>query len=114
LTFAKPGCTRKRTTPVFLAAAPHCRLARQSDSAGLTFSNDEIRQTFPPAGSLDGLRPLLLALEEIKPSGRSQIETDPPPKRRKIRRRSLVILISTLLQTLPASFRIQHLRHNKP
>ena len=39
--------------------------------------------SFPPVGSLDGLRPMLLALEEIKPSGRSQIEQALHSKRRK-------------------------------
>jgi uncharacterized protein (DUF58 family) len=98
----------------YLAAALMLVLLGQSDSAALTLFNEEIRRTFPPAGSLDGLRPLLLALEEIKPSGRSQIEKVLHETAEKIQRRSLVILISDLLQEPAGIIRgIQHLRHNR-
>jgi uncharacterized protein (DUF58 family) len=98
----------------YLAAALMLVLVGQSDSAGLTLFNDEIRQTFPSAGSLNGLRPLLLALEEIKPSGRSQIEQALHQMADRIQRRSLVILISDLLQDPAGIIRgIQHLRHNQ-
>jgi uncharacterized membrane protein len=57
---------------------------------------------------------LLLALEEIKPAGRSQIEQALHQTAERIQRRSLVILISDLLQDPPGIIRgIQHLRHNK-
>jgi uncharacterized protein (DUF58 family) len=97
-----------------MAAALMLILVGQSDSAGLTLFNEEIRRTFPPAGSLNGLRPLLLALEEIKPSGRSQIEQALHQTAERIQRRSLVILISDLLQEPSGIIRgVQHLRHNK-
>src|ERR1039458_3679845 len=98
----------------YLAAALMLVLFGQSDSAGLPLFNDEVRKTFPPAGSLDGLRPLLLALEDIKPAGRSQIEQALHLTAEKIQRRSLVVLISDLLQEPAGIIRgIQHLRHNK-
>jgi uncharacterized protein (DUF58 family) len=114
MSFRDAGLHSKMDYACYLAAALMLVLVGQSDSAGLTFFNDEIRQTFPPVGSLEGLRPLLLALEEIKPSGRSQIEQALHQTAEKIRRRSLVILLSDLLQEPAGIIRgIQHLRHNK-
>ncbi|MGA2175914.1 MAG: DUF58 domain-containing protein [Verrucomicrobiota bacterium] len=112
--FREAGLHSKMDYACYLAAALMMVLLGQSDSAGLTLFNDEIRRTFPPVGSLEGLRPMLLALEEIKPSGRSQIEQALHQTAEKIRRRSLVILISDLLQEPAGIIRgIQHLRHNK-
>ena len=114
MNFREAGLHSKMDYACYLAAALMLVLLGQSDSAGLTLFNDEIRRTFPPVGSLDGLRPMLLALEEIKPSGRSQIEQALHQTAEKIRRRSLVILISDLLQDPAGIIRgIQHLRHNK-
>jgi uncharacterized protein (DUF58 family) len=112
--FREAGLHSKMDYACYLAAALMLVLVGQSDSAGLTLFNDEIRQTFPSAGSLNGLRPLLLALEEIKPSGRSQIEQALHQMADRIQRRSLVILISDLLQDPAGIIRgIQHLRHNQ-
>jgi uncharacterized protein (DUF58 family) len=112
--FRETGLHSKMDYACYLAAALMLVLLGQSDSAGLTLFNDELRQTFPPAGSLGGLRPMLLALEEIRPSGRSQIEQALHQTADRIQRRSLVILISDLLQEPAGLIRgIQHLRHNK-
>ena len=112
--FREAGLHSKMDYSCYLAAALMLVLLGQSDSAGLTLFNDEIRQSFAPAGSLDGLRPLLLALEEIQPSGRSEIEKALHQTAEKIQRRSLVILISDLLQEPSGIIRgIQHLRHNR-
>jgi uncharacterized protein (DUF58 family) len=114
MSFREAGLHSKMDYACYLTAALMLVLLGQSDSAGLAFFNEEIRQTFPPAGSLNGLRPLLLALEEIKPAGRSRIEEALHQTAEKIRRRSLVILISDLLQEPAGLIRgIQHLRHNK-
>ena len=114
MSFRETGLHSKMDYACYLAAALMLVLLGQSDSAGLTLFNDEVRKTFPPAGSLDGLRPLLLALEEIKPAGRSQIEPALHLTAEKIQRRSLVVLISDLLQEPAGIIRgIQHLRHNK-
>src|SRR5580658_2437098 len=114
MVFREAGLHSKMDYACYLAAALMLVLVGQSDSAGLTFFNEEIRRTFPPVGSLNGLRPLLLALEEIKPSGRSQIEQALHQTAERIQRRSLVILISDLLQEPSGIIRgIQHLRHNK-
>jgi uncharacterized protein (DUF58 family) len=111
--FRDAGLHSKMDYACFLAAGLIYVLVNQSDAAGLTLFNDEIRKTFAPAGSLEGLRPLLLALEEIKPSGRSRIGAALHKVAEQIRRRSLVILISDLLQD-PAEITsgLQHLHHN--
>jgi uncharacterized protein (DUF58 family) len=114
MAFREAGLHSKMDYACYLAAALMLVLAGQSDSAGLTLFNEDIRRTFPPAGSLNSLRPLLLALEEIKTSGRSQIEQALHQTAERIQRRSLVILISDLLQEPAGIIRgIQHLRHNK-
>jgi uncharacterized protein (DUF58 family) len=113
MSFRQAGLHSKMDYACYLAAALMLVLVGQSDSTGLTFFNDEIRQSFAPVGSLEGLRPILLALEDIVPSGRSQIEQALHQTAEKIRRRSLVILISDLLQEPSGIIRgIQHLRHN--
>ncbi len=114
MSFREAGLHSKMDYACFLAAALMLVLLGQSDAAGLTLFNDEIRKTFPPVASLDGLRPMLLALEEIKPSGRSQIEQALHQTAERIQRRSLVILISDLWQEPAGIIRgIQHLRHGK-
>jgi len=113
MSFREAGRHSKMDYACFLAAALMLVLLGQSDSAALALFNEEIRRSFPPVGSLDGLRPMLLALEEIKPAGRSQIEQALHETAEKIQRRSLVILISDLLQEPSGIIRgIQHLRHN--
>jgi uncharacterized protein (DUF58 family) len=114
MNFREAGLHSKMDYACYLAAALMLVLLGQSDSAGLTLFNDESRRAFPPVSSLNGLRPLLLALEEIKPSGRSQIEQTLHQTAERIQRRSLVILISDLLQDPAGIIRgIQHLRHHK-
>ncbi len=114
MAFRDAGRLSKMDYACHLAAGLMFVLINQSDTAGLTLFNDEVRKTFPPVGSLGGLRPLLLALEEIKPSGRSQIDRALHTLAEQIQRRSLVILISDLLQPPADIIRgIRHLQHNK-
>jgi len=114
MSFRDAGRLSKMDYACHLAAGLMFVLINQSDAAGLTLFNDEVRKTFPPVGSLGGLRPLLLALEDVKPSGRSQIERALHTLAEQIQRRSLVILISDLLQPPADIIRgIRHLQHNK-
>ncbi len=114
MAFREAGKLSKMDYACFLAAGLMFALISQSDSAGLTLFNDAVQKQFPPVGSLGGLRPLLLALEEIKPSGRSNIEKALHTLAEQIQRRSLVVLISDLLQNPAEIIRgIQHLQHNK-
>lgn len=113
MAFSTAGRPAKMDYACRLAAGLMFVLVNQSDAAGLTLFNDTIQKTFPPAGSFSGLRPLLLALDEIKPAGHSQIERTLHAVAEQIQRRSLVILISDLLQDPADILRgIRHLRHN--
>ncbi len=114
MAFRDLGLYTKMDYACYLAAGLMLVLVSQSDAAGLTLFNDTVGKSFPPTGSLDGLRPMLLALEEIKPSGHSKIDAALHQLAEQIQRRSLVILISDLLQDPADLIRgIQHLHHNK-
>ena len=114
MSFRDAGKLSKMDYACHLAAGLMFALVNQSDAAGLTLFNDAVQKQFPPAGSLGGLRPMLLALEEIKPSGRSKIDQALHTLAEQIQRRSLVILISDLLQNPADTIRgIRHLQHNK-
>ncbi len=114
MAFRDQGLHTKMDYACFLAAGLMYVLVSQSDAVGLTLFNDTIGQSFQPTGSLEGLRPMLLALEEIKPSGRSNIDQALHRLAEQIQRRSLVILISDLLQNPAQIVRgLQHLHHNK-
>jgi len=114
MAFRDAGRLSKMDYACHLAAGLMYVLICQSDSAGLTLFNETAQKRFPPSGSLGGLRPMLLALEEIKPSGRSRIDRALHEAAEQIQRRSLVILISDLLQNPADTIRgIQHLHHNK-
>jgi uncharacterized protein (DUF58 family) len=114
MSFRDLGPRTKMDYACYLAAGLMYVLVGQSDTAGLMLFNDVVGQTIPPTGTLDGLRPMLLALEEIKPSGRSKIDQALHTLAEQIQRRSLVILISDLLQDPAQIIRgLQHLHHNK-
>ena len=114
MSFRDLGPCSKMDYACFLAAGLMYMLVSQSDAAGLTLFNDKTSTSFPPTGTLDGLRPMLLALEQIKPAGRTKIDVALHQIADQIQRRSLVILISDLLQEPAAIIRgLQHLHHNK-
>jgi uncharacterized protein (DUF58 family) len=113
MNFQEQGIHSKKDYGAFLAASLLYLLVNQSDSAGLILFNDSIRKSFPAVGTLQALRPLLLALEETQPAGPSQIEKTLHRVAEEIRSRSLVILISDLLQDPAEILRgLRHLHHN--
>ena len=113
MAFQDQGVHSKMDYASFLAAGLMYILVRQSDSTGLVLFNDKIQQQMPPVGSLEGLRPMLLALEQIKPAGRSGIEEAAHAIAEQIRMRSLIILISDCLRDATDILRgIRHLHHN--
>jgi uncharacterized protein (DUF58 family) len=111
--FQEAGLQTKMDYAASLAAGFMYVLINQGDAAGLMLFNDEIHQSFPPAGSLESLRPLLLGLEQIKPAGHSNIEEALHKVAEQLKSRSLVILISDLLRDAGQILRgIRHLQHN--
>jgi uncharacterized protein (DUF58 family) len=85
----------------------------QGDAAGLMTFDERVRSAFEPAASFEGLRPMLLALEGLKPAGQTGIETALHEAAGLIRAKSLVVLISDLLQD-PAEIGrgLRHLHHD--
>jgi len=82
----------------YLAAAIMYIMVNQGDSASLMTFDDDIRTIHEPAGSFSGLKPMLRGLEDIQPQGESKIEAALHKAADLISGRSLVVLISDLLQ----------------
>lgn len=114
MAYRDAGLLSKMDYACHLAAGLMFMLIQQSDTAGLTLFNDTVKKQFPLVGSLSSLGPMLLALEDIQPSGRSNIERALHTLAEQIQRRSLVVVISDLLQD-PADTLcgIRHLQHNR-
>ncbi len=113
MAFHERGVYPKMDYAAYLAAGLMYILVRQSDSAGLVFFNETIHKQMPPVGTLEGLRPMLLALEEIKPAGRSGIEPALHTLAEQVRQRSLFLLLSDCLRDPAEILRgVRHLYHN--
>jgi uncharacterized protein (DUF58 family) len=113
MAFHEEGVHSKMDYACYLAAGLMYILIHQSDSAGLVLFNDRVHRQFPPASSVEGLRPMLLALEELKPSGPSGIEEALHTLAEQIRLRSLILLLSDCLRDPAGILRgVRHLHHN--
>ena len=97
-----------------LAAGVMYLLVCQGDAAGLSFFTDRITKSFAPVASTETLSPVLLEMENHEARGPGNIEKALHEAAEMLKQRSLVILISDLLQP-PAQFArgIQHLQHNR-
>jgi len=113
----------------YLAAGLMYIMVSQGDSVGMLQFDRELQTTFAPTGTLEGLRPMLLALENVTaPAADSRldaalrrspaaqagnIEQSLHQAAELVRKRSLIILISDLLQEPAEILRgIRHLHHN--
>ena len=81
-----------------LAAAMMYLMVNQGDSVSLITIDDDLRDIHEPASSLGTLRPMLKALEAIEPKGESNFETSLTKATEFIKGRSMVVVISDLLQ----------------
>ena len=113
LQFREEGACTKMDFASQLAAGLMFVLVNQGDSAALMTFVDAIGKTFPSTGSLEGLRDPLHYLEEIRPAGRSDIEAALHAAAGLLRSRSLVVVLSDLLQAPEKILRgVAHLRHD--
>lgn len=113
LLFQDAGRLSKMEYACSLAAGLMYILVKQGDAVGLITFDRELKTTYAPTGTLEGLRPLLLSLETITPSGVSHIEHCLHQTAEMILYRSLIIIISDLLQKPADILRgIRHLYHN--
>jgi uncharacterized protein (DUF58 family) len=87
----------KLTYASYLAAALAYLLAQQGDPAGLLLFDDRTRQYLPPRTRGGHIRDLLIALEAVKPAGRTEPGRALAHVAEMADRRSLVVLFSDLL-----------------
>jgi uncharacterized protein (DUF58 family) len=109
----RAGAPSKMEYASFLAAGIMYLMVQQRDSTALFTFDDDIRRSSDPVSSFVGLKPMLLALEEIEPTRPGNIAKVLHSAAEKIVGRCLVILISDLLQD-PAEVLhgIGHLTHD--
>lgn len=113
LAFKGAGPMAKMEYACYLAASMLYILVRQGDTAGLMTFDGAVREGFAPAGSFEGLRPMLMHLEGVEASGRSDIEAALHEAAGRLKSRSLVIVISDLLQPAEGILRgLRHLEHD--
>lgn len=98
MSYAEQGAMSKMEYGCYLAASIMYMMINQGDSAGLMTFDDKVRNIYEPSSSFVGLRPMLLGLEDIEPQGQSNIESALHKAAEIIKGRSLVVIISDLLQ----------------
>ena len=114
LAFRGFGNMSKMEYASYLAAGIMFILLNQGDSIRLLTFDSDLRQKDEPVATMENLRHGLLALEQIKPAGRSNIGKVIHEAAEIMRARSLVIIISDLLQDPAEIIRgLRHLHHNK-
>ncbi len=113
LRFREQGQMTKMDYALFLTAGLMYLIVRQRDSVALMTFDDQIRQVFEPVGAFEGLRPLLLRLEQLQAAKRGNIEAAIHQAADLIKGKSLVVIVSDLLQPPEALLRgIKHLNHD--
>lgn len=112
LSFRDIGDISKHEYSAFLAAGLMFIFVNQGDSASLLTFDDSIRKFFEPVGTFDGLTPLLGHLEAAEPGRKSDIEAAIHEAAGIIAGKSLVVVVSDLLQDSEAIVRgVRHLHH---
>ncbi|MEI9998993.1 MAG: DUF58 domain-containing protein [Verrucomicrobiota bacterium] len=114
LDFRQSGPVTKFEYACSLAAGVMYLLVSQGDSAALSFFTDRVSKSFPPVASTETLSPVLLEMETVEPRGAGNIEKALHEAAERLRQRTLVVVISDLLQP-PAQFArgIRHLQHDR-
>jgi len=114
MAFREQGRLSKLEYACRVAAGLMYLLACQGDAVGLFTFDTTLRVGYPPAGSMERLRDLLLALEALEPGGRSNIEGVLHEAAERIHARSLVIVLSDLLEPPAALLRgLRRLHHDR-
>ncbi|MFH1011830.1 MAG: DUF58 domain-containing protein [bacterium] len=97
----------------FLAAALAFLMIQQRDAVGLAFYDTELRTFLPPRSVRSYLNVLLSHLENLQPSGKTDIGRNLHTVAERIQRRGLVIVLSDFLDE-PANILsgLRHFRHD--
>ena len=114
LRYKQTGPVTKFEYACSLAAGFMYMLVGQGDAASLSFFTDRISRRFESVASTETLSPILLEMENMEAKGAGDIEKSLHEAAESLKQRSLVIVISDLLQP-PAQLArgIQHLQHNR-
>ena len=114
LNYRQTGPVTKYEYACSLAAGLMYLLVCQGDAVSLSFFTDRLTQRFASVASTESLSPIMLEMEKTEAKGAGNIEKALHEAAEILKQRSLVILISDLLQP-PAEFArgIQHLQHNR-
>jgi uncharacterized protein (DUF58 family) len=95
-----------------LAAALSLLMLRQGDQAGLVVFDNAVRQFIPPRGNARHFGAIVESLERLTPGEDTNIGAVLHEIAERIRRRSLVILISDLFDDIEGLLKgLQHFRH---
>lgn len=112
-----PGGKGLRTSKMeyasYVAAALSYLMVQQRDAVGLTLFDSTLRTTLPPHATKQHLRRLLVELERITPSERTNSAAALHQLADRISRRGLVVILSDLFddpQSVLAA--LKHFRHN--
>jgi len=114
MNWKQTGTVTKFEYACSLAAGLMYLLVSQGDAVSLSFFTDKLTQRFASVASVDSLSPVMLEMEKIEPQGAGNIEKALHEAAEALGQRSLVIVISDLLQP-PAQLArgLQHLQHNR-
>jgi uncharacterized protein (DUF58 family) len=114
LNYKQTGPVTKFEYACSLAAGMMYLLVSQGDAVSLSFFTDKLTKRFAPVASVDSLSPVMLEMEKIEPGGAGNIEKALHEAAEALGQRTLVVVISDLLQP-PAQLArgLQHLQHNR-
>jgi uncharacterized protein (DUF58 family) len=113
MAYRQDGPLSKMEYGCHLAAGIMYAMIQQGDTVSLITFDSEIRKHYEPCGTFVGLRPMLLGLEEIEPKNAGDIEAALHTAAEMCKGRSLVVIISDLLQQPDRILRgVHHLYHD--
>lgn len=113
LSFKDRGPMSKMEYASYLAAGLMFIFVNQGDTVSLVTFDTKLRTIFEPVGTVEGIRPLLQKLESMGPAGESNIESAIHEAAEMVPPRSLIVIISDLLENTENLMRgIRHLHHN--
>lgn len=110
--FASGGRMLKMDYSICLAAALGYMMIRQQDPVGLFVFDDKIRAHLPAKAKRSHLTDILTVLARTKPFGKTSLARSLHDVAERIKKRSLIILISDMLDDQQAVLNgLQHIRH---
>ena len=114
MSYGQVGGINKLEYANFLAASLAYLIAFQHDAVGLITLDDEVRDMVPPRQGAGHLRGLMDHLEAIEPGGETSLAGSFHQLAERIKRRSVVIIISDLFDDPDAVVSgLKHFRHRK-